>query len=456
MDPAEVAVATEHDTAKDPWTIASGNYSSRFAGAVAGATHTAAMQLRGRLTLIAAADLNIPPDQVAYGGGRIFAQGNSGNSLPLGRPAAKAHWSPLTIPEGAGAGLRETAFWNMPELAEPDEGDRINSSGAYGFIFDFCGVEVDPETYAVRIDKYVTMHDAGRLLNPMLADGQIRGGFAQGLGAALLEELAYAPDGSFQAGTMADYLAPTVMEIPELTILHDQSPSPFTPLGAKGLGEGNCMSTPVCVANGVADAVGVELTTLPLTRSRLAELLLGAEPAGPVVLPRIVDGHALQGQGSTFVPAAPEDVWAILLDERKLAAVIPGCHALTMTGKNAYRADVTLGVGPVMGRFVAAVALQDLDPPHALRLIGGATGLLGNSQGEGRVTMHLTEAGTRVDYTYSVRISGKVAAVGGRMIDGATRALINQFFKRLVNQAGDAVAPAGLFVRLLGWLGLGR
>ena len=276
------------------------------------------------------------------------------------------------------------------------------------------------------------------------------------MGAALLEELAYAPDGSFQAGTMADYLAPTVMEIPELTILHDQSPSPFTPLGAKGLGEGNCMSTPVCIANGVADAVGVELTTLPLTRSRLAELLLGEEPAGPVVLPRIVDGHALQGQGSTFVPAAPEDVWAILLDERKLAAVIPGCHALTMTGENAYRADVTLGVGPVKGRFVATVALQDLDPPHVLRLIGGATGPLGNSQGEGRVTMHQTAAGTRVDYTYSVQISGKLAAVGGRMMDGAARALINQFFKRLVGQVGDAGAPAGLFVRLLAWLGLGQ
>ena len=456
MNPAEVAVTTEHDTAKDPWTIASGNYSSRFAGAVAGATHTAAMQLRERLTLIAAADLNIPADQVAYGDGRIFAQGNPDNAMPLGRSAAKAHWSPLSIPDGAGAGLRETAFWNMPELAEPDDSDRINSSGAYGFIFDFCGVEVDPETFAVRIDKYVTMHDAGRLLNPMLADGQIRGGFAQGLGAALLEELSYTPDGGFQAGTLADYLAPTVMEVPELTILHDQSPSPFTPLGAKGLGEGNCMSTPVCIANGVADAVGVELTTLPLTRSRLAELLLGDEPAGPATVPRVDGGHALQGQGSTFVPAAPEDVWAILLDERKLAAVIPGCHALTITGENTYRADVTLGVGPVKGRFVATVALQDLDPPRALRLIGGATGPLGSSQGEGRVTLHQTAAGTRVDYAYSVRISGKVAAVGGRMMDGAARAVINKFFKRLVGQVGDADIPQTLFARLLAWLGLAK
>ena len=468
IDPGDVAVVTEHDTAKDPWSIASGNYASRFAGAVAGATHRAALQLRDRLTLIAAADLNVPPDDVVYGAGRIFAKNNPDNSLPLGRSAAKAHWSPLSLPSGAGAGLRETAFWNMAELVEPDEGDRINSSGAYGFIFDFCGVEIDPDTFAVRIDKYVTMHDAGRLLNPMLADGQIRGGFAHGLGAALLEELSYGADGGFQSGTLADYLAPTVMEVPDLTILHDQSPSPFTPLGAKGLGEGNAMSTPVCLANAVADALGREVTTLPLTRSNLAELIMDEEPPSKAApegdharQTHALPGHALQGQGQTMVPATPEAVWAVLLDDRKLAAVIPGCHALEQTAENTYRADVTLGIGPIKGRFVATVALQDLAPPRSLALVGTATGPLGQSDGRGEIHLRKTADGTQVDYTYTVRISGKVAAVGGRMMDGAARALINQFFKRLVNQVGDVGAAReqapelGFFARLLKLLGLG-
>ena len=197
--------------------------------------------------------------------------------MPIARVAAKAHWSPLSIPEEAGSGLRETAFWTMPELAEPDEADRINSSGTYGFIFDFCGVEIDRDTGAVRIDKYVTMHDAGRLLNPLLADGQIRGGFVHGLGAALYEELRYDGEGNFLSGTLADYLAPTVCEVPALTILHDESPSPFTPLGAKGLGEGNCMSTPVCIANAVADALGRDDLILPLTQERIAAFLHGVE-----------------------------------------------------------------------------------------------------------------------------------------------------------------------------------
>ena len=458
MAPEDVAVMTEHDTAKDPWSIASGNYSSRFAGAVAGATHTAAIRLRDRLTTIAAADLNVPPDEVAYGEGRIYARSNPDNAVPMGRSAAKAHWSPLSVPDGAGIGLRETAFWNMAELTEPDEGDRINSSGAYGFIFDFCGVEVDPETYAVRVDRYVTMHDAGRLLNPMLAEGQIRGGFAHGLGAALLEELSYGSDGGFQTGTLADYLTPTVMEVPELTILHDQSPSPFTPLGAKGLGEGNAMSTPVCIANAVADAIGREITTLPLTRTKLADLVLAEEPAGAVAP---FDGHALEGQGRTIVPAPVEAVWHLLLDDAKLAAVIPGCHELEQTGENAYRADVTLGVGPINGRFAASVSLSDLEPPKSLRLDGTASGPLGRSEGEGRVNLSSVPNGTQVDYTYTVRISGKVASVGGRMMDGAARALINQFFKRLVGHVGQpevvAVAPApGFFARLLALLGFGR
>jgi 2-furoyl-CoA dehydrogenase large subunit len=88
-----------------------------------------------------------------------------------------------------------------------------------------------------------------------MADGQIRGAFAQGLGAALMEEFRYGADGSFQSGTFADYLVPTACEVPDPVIVHLETPSPFTPLGAKGLGEGNNMSTPVCIANAFADAL---------------------------------------------------------------------------------------------------------------------------------------------------------------------------------------------------------
>jgi 2-furoyl-CoA dehydrogenase large subunit len=119
------------------------------------------------------------------------------------------------------------------------------------------------------------MHDAGRMLNPLLVDGQVRGGFSQAVGAALYEEFVYADDGSFLSGTFADYLVPTACEVPEPLILHRETPSPFTPLGAKGVGEGNNMSTPVCLANAVADALGASDIVLPLTKSRVAAMLQG-------------------------------------------------------------------------------------------------------------------------------------------------------------------------------------
>jgi 2-furoyl-CoA dehydrogenase large subunit len=132
-----------------------------------------------------------------------------------------------------------------------------------------CGVEIDPVSYQVRVERYVSMHDAGRIINPMLAEGQIRGAFAQGIAAALYEEFSYNEEGAFLSGTFADYLVPTVGEIPELEILHYESPSPLTPLGAKGLAEGNCMSTPACIANAIADALGVADVVLPATPRRI-------------------------------------------------------------------------------------------------------------------------------------------------------------------------------------------
>ena len=117
------------------------------------------------------------------------------------------------------------------------------------------------------------MHDAGRILNPALFDGQVRGGFAMAVGAALHERLVYAEDGGFVTGSLLDYALPTALMIPELEILHQETQSPVTPLGAKGVAEGNSMSTPACIANAVADALGVAEVSLPLTPERLLEMV---------------------------------------------------------------------------------------------------------------------------------------------------------------------------------------
>ena len=121
--------------------------------------------------------------------------------------------------------------------------------------------------------RYVSLHDAGRILNPALFDGQVRGGFAMAVGAALYERLVYAGDGGFITGSLLDYALPTASMVPELEILHQETPSPVTPLGAKGVAEGNSMSTPACIANAVADALGVAEVNLPLTPERVLEMV---------------------------------------------------------------------------------------------------------------------------------------------------------------------------------------
>ncbi len=299
LKPADIRVMTELDTARDAWSIASGNYSSRFAAATGGAAHLAAHKVKAKLARIAAAQLNVGADAIEFANGRIQARDNPDNGVSFGRLAAMSHWSPGLAPE-ANQVLRETVFWTPPELTPPTEADEINSSLCHGFIFDFCGVEIDRITGAVRIDKYVTMHDCGRILHPGMVAGQVTGGFAHAVGAALYEEYAYGPDGSFLAGTFADYLVPTTMEVPAPMILHMETPSPFTPLGAKGVGEGNCMSTPVCIANAVADALGIAAIDLPLTPAKIAAILHG--PESEARAPRTesaapVKGRALHGSG---------------------------------------------------------------------------------------------------------------------------------------------------------------
>jgi 2-furoyl-CoA dehydrogenase large subunit len=269
----DVEVVLEMDTAKDQWSIAAGTYSSRFASGTAVAAHMAAVQMRDKLKAIAAKQLNVLPDDVELARGKIRSRSNPDNALPFGRIAATSHWSPMLLPEEMAPALSETGVWNPAELEPPASDDRINTSLTYGFVFDMCGVEIDPITYQVRVDRYVSMHDAGRILNPTIAEGQIRGAFAQGIAAALYEEFSYNEEGAFLSGTFADYLVPTVSEIPAVEILHFESPSPLTPLGAKGLAEGNCMSTPVCIANAIADALGVVDVALPATPRRIHAML---------------------------------------------------------------------------------------------------------------------------------------------------------------------------------------
>jgi 2-furoyl-CoA dehydrogenase large subunit len=280
ISPEDVTVVDECDTAKNFWSISSGTYSSRFASVGTSAVAAAARALREKVHRIAAHLLRVPMEEVRFEGGSFHGPGEPGRSIRLSHVAGAAHWNPRSLPEGMEVGLQVTHTFSFPQAGAPDDEDRVNSSNTYGFMADICAVDVDRDTGQVRILKYVSVHDAGTIINPKIVEGQIYGGALHGIAGALFEEQVYDEEGQCLTASLVDYECPFATEAPTLQIGHVETPSPFTPLGSKGAGESSSETAPACIANAVADALGplgVNVTELPLTPRKCWELMQGAQ-----------------------------------------------------------------------------------------------------------------------------------------------------------------------------------
>jgi 2-furoyl-CoA dehydrogenase large subunit len=275
--PDDVTVVDEMDTFTRVWSISSGTYSSRFGSVGTSAVALAARKLRAKLLDYAAHLMERPVGELEFCDGAVRPRSGKGPSYSVKDLAGRAHWNTESLPQGMEPGLQATAVFGFEVSRAVDAEDRVNSSNTYGFIAEIMAVEIDRQTAAIKIVKYVTVHDAGTIINPMIAEGQIYGGALHGLGGALYEELKYDDDGQFLAGTFMDYLVPTAVEAPaEIEIAHVVSPSPLTPLGSKGLGESSSMTVPAVIANAVSDALrplGVRITELPMTPNGLWQLI---------------------------------------------------------------------------------------------------------------------------------------------------------------------------------------
>jgi len=279
LTPDDVTVVDEMDTLTRFWSISSGTYSSRFGSVGTSAVALAARKLKAKLVEYAAHLMDRPADQLEFRAGSVRLRSGTGPSYSIKDLAGRAHWNTESLPEGMEPGLQATAVFGFTVSKAVDENDCVNSSNTYGFIAEVMAVEVDPETAAIKILRYATVHDAGTIINPMIAEGQIYGGALHGLGGALYEELQYDEGGQLLTGTFMDYLVPTAVEAPVIDIAHVVSPSPLTPLGSKGLGESSSMTVPAVIANAVSDAlapIGVRISELPMSPSRLWELIDGA------------------------------------------------------------------------------------------------------------------------------------------------------------------------------------
>ena len=282
LEPEQVHAIAEMDTLTTPWTVSSGNYSSRFAPLTTSAIAVAAERVARAVRAAAAVMLDADPGELELAEGMVRVAADRERAVQFRHAAGLIHWDPGSL--GGEARLYEDTAFTPPQSRHATANDQINSSLCYGFVVELVAVEIDPETLELRIEAVTSVHDCGTILNPLLLNGQTAGSIAHGLGGATLEELRYSAGGQMIAGSFMDYLCPTAAELGfELTLDHVVTPSPNTPLGAKGAGEGSTMSFPVALANAVTDALrhlGVEIDRLPVHGSVLHELLGGREKRG--------------------------------------------------------------------------------------------------------------------------------------------------------------------------------
>lgn len=458
VHPQDVEVLSDLDTFGGAWSITSGNYSNRFSTVVTSAVKLASQKAAKKLRAVAGQAFGVDPDQVELFDGMASASGGKNEPIPIRRLATQLHWDTDNLPPGVDGAISELAEFNPVGLSVPDEHDRMRSSLAYSFQCDLTALEIDRDTGRIHIDKYVSVHDAGNLLNPAVVEGQVRGGFAHGFGAGMLERITYAPDGTLLSGTFQDYLCPTAPELPNVQVEHVVTPSPNTLHGAKGLGDGCSMLTPVTLANAIGNATGLKDLTPPFLPGRLWHLLQGEDADqihSATTAPRSEAGRslkgALRGADNVVIAAPRQDVWNALLDPESLKAVIPGCESIEASGPDSFKLRVKVSIAGIGGVYDAEIRLFDRHEPQSLRLSGRGEGKLGFGQGEASVTLTEFAIGeTTLAYEYAADVGGRVAAFGQRMLDGVVRVLLAAFFERLSAHLRGEAAD-GVVTRVKNW-----
>jgi aerobic carbon-monoxide dehydrogenase large subunit len=262
VEVADVRVITG-DTREFAW--GTGTFASRGAVVAGSACHAAATRVREKILDLAGHELKAAKEDLALAGGMVHVRGDPTRGIALGALALKANPLRGAVRPGTEPGLEATAYFG------PDRGS--TASGVHAMI-----VDVDPETAQVEIKRYVVVHDCGRVINPMIVDGQIHGGVAHGIGNAFYEQLVYDEEGQLLNASFMDYLLPTATDVPHVETAHRETPSPLNPIGAKGVGEAGAIPTGALFAQAVEDALGdrngkLEICEIPLSPNRLFELI---------------------------------------------------------------------------------------------------------------------------------------------------------------------------------------
>jgi carbon-monoxide dehydrogenase large subunit len=256
--PLSAVKIIEGDTTAIPFGW--GTWGSRSAVTGGGAVINASRKLRDKILRVASRLSEVPTDALELADGLVRRKSDNVEVAPIRQIAQHILFARAT---GEEPGLDVTAHY------EPPPSTHANAT-------HLATVEVDIETGQIKLLRYIVVEDCGTMINPLVVDGQIQGGVAQGIGTAMYEHAVYDENGQFLTGTLMDYLIPTAADVPRVEIGHIETPSPYTPNGIKGMGEGGAIAPPAAIANAVADALspfGVRMTEIPLTPERILNLL---------------------------------------------------------------------------------------------------------------------------------------------------------------------------------------
>ncbi len=281
--PFEDVEVVTGDTRRFAYAV--GTFASRAAVMSGNAIHLAALKVREKALRIASEALEVDVEDLELVDGHVRVVGSPATSIPLGVLATMSN--PLRYAFDASARIATqfaspgttdrppVAAGESPGLEGTDFYSPLRSTFANGM--HAVEVEVDPETSDVRILRYSVVHDCGTLINPMIVEGQIMGGVAQGVGGALYEEMAYDEHGQLLNASFMDFLMPYASEVPAVAVDHLETPSPLNPLGIKGAGEAGVIPGSAALASAIEDAVGVGIDAMPLSPSRLHALRVAAD-----------------------------------------------------------------------------------------------------------------------------------------------------------------------------------
>ena len=275
VDVADVEV-TGGDTRRFQWGV--GTFASRGAVTAGNAMHVAAGMVADKAKQIAAEQLEADPADLELVGGQVRVKGSPDKGIPLAAVAVLAN--PMRYAFGGGTEAA-TQFTSKPRPGPPlHDGEQpgLEATGYYsppGSAWasgcHAAYVRVDPKTFRLQVLKYVVVHDCGRVINPLVLQGQIEGGVAQGIGGAFYERLAYDDEGQLRNASFMEFLMPYCTEVPEIEIDHIETPSPLNPLGIKGAGEAGVIPVGAVIASAIEEALGVPITEMPLSPLRLYE-----------------------------------------------------------------------------------------------------------------------------------------------------------------------------------------